>query len=105
MTDTDRLAELRDYLDALYGKNVAGPTDLIDIRMDTLDWLIGQAELADELGDLLPKKQLEIDRFRGLLARLEWIPVEGGLFCPACSSTVHSADCWLAKEIHRQDRQ
>jgi hypothetical protein len=53
MNDPDRLAEIREYLDALYGKNVAGPKDLIDIRVDTLDWLVGECDrLREEVAAL-----------------------------------------------------
>ena len=41
----DRLAEFRDYRDSLYGANLAGPTDLISIRVDALDWLVGEIEM------------------------------------------------------------
>jgi hypothetical protein len=61
---------------------------------------LDQAELAKELGDLLPQKQLEIDRLRGLLARLEWA---ADYECPACRGREihggHEPDCWLAAEL------
>jgi hypothetical protein len=41
---TDPLDEIRDYRDSLYSANVVGPTDLISIRMNVLDTLIGEVE-------------------------------------------------------------
>jgi hypothetical protein len=45
----------------------------------------------------------EVDRLRGLLARLEWVgggPVRSGS-CPACGAAQpdHVPDCWLAAEL------
>jgi hypothetical protein len=84
---------------------------------EDVDWLVGeverlreQAELARELGDLLPRKELTITRLRGLLARLEWagrVPLDAaarvGDCCPACDaleiSGDHGSNCWLAAEL------
>ena len=44
MTEQDRLEEFKDYRDELYGKNLVGPKDLISIRVDALDWLIGEID-------------------------------------------------------------
>ena len=47
----------------------------------------------------------EIDRLRGLLARLEWAGGEYADTCPACGamrndpSLPHVSDCWLAAEL------
>jgi hypothetical protein len=101
VSDQDRLAEIRKYLDALYGKNVAGPKDLIDVRVDTLDWLVG-----------------EVERLRGLLIRLEWAgtyvpPANSGRLmdqaCPACGASRtydqerHGPNCWMPAELRRND--
>ena len=96
MSDPDQLAESRDYRDALYGKNVVGPKDLIDIRVDALDWLISEVERLREVEtdwdrvrvelmnakrananitqrldlklDELSRQDAEIERLRGLIA-------------------------------------
>jgi hypothetical protein len=58
--------EAWDRLEAVKARRAAlnGHTCLDLDWLPALDWLIDQAELALELGDLLPKKQLEIDRLR-----------------------------------------
>jgi hypothetical protein len=82
---------------------------------EDIDWLVGeverlreQAELARELGDLLPRKELTITRLRGLLARLEWAgqPTPGERIgthprCPVCRETKppHDRGCWLAEAL------
>lgn len=89
----DPLAEIKAYRAALYGGPLLGPQDLIDINVETLDWLIRQAGQAV--------------RLRGLLKRLEW----GGGICPACyvlpnpdrflgARSYHDPDCWLAAELY-----
>ena len=87
------------------GHRVEGAPNL---REEDADWLVEQAELARELGDLLPQKINEIERLRGLLARLEWpetLPGSGAWhICPVCSNhrvEGHDPDCWLAAELGR----
>jgi hypothetical protein len=119
MTAPDRLAKVTEYWQRTQRRQEDGraaylPDDVID---DSL-WLIGeverlreQAELARELGDLLPRKELTITRLRGLLARLEWAGTaifdewyKTGPACPACAAERddgHFDDCWLAEALGR----
>lgn len=55
-----------------------------------------------------PGGEPEVDRLRGLLARLEWVPnyqygADGSTrICLACGmlqGTGHAPDCWLAAEL------
>lgn len=116
MTERERLAEIKatlHYWDALYAAHglaplppaVAAQESARHVNRAQIDWLIDQADLAFELGDLLPKKQLAIDRLRGLLKRLE----HDSLVCPVCEAVLdlgerHGKDadgnpCWLAAEV------
>lgn len=56
----DRLAEVEAYRDELYGKNLVGPQHLINIKMDSFDWLVGQAGKAARLRRDLELVQLLI---------------------------------------------
>jgi len=66
VTDPERLAEIREYVDALYGKNVAGPKDLINIRVGTLDWLVGEVE---EVSERLAAAQVTIGQLSHEIAQ------------------------------------
>lgn len=104
MTERERLAEIKGRRAERYDADQTTLRGWADI-----DWLVDQAELAFELGDLLPKRQLEIDRLRGLLKRLEWAGRDGlWPSCPACSGHQRDghvgigperAPCWLADEL------
>jgi hypothetical protein len=110
VTDPDRLAEIREYLDALYGKNVAGPKDLIDVKVETLDWLVGEVErLREERAELVATAAYgakEMTRLRGLLRRLEWAGRKRSSpdrNCPACfgwPANGHDPGCELAAELN-----
>jgi hypothetical protein len=115
----DELKEIKATLrhwDAMYAQHglaplppaVAAQESARHVNRAQIDWLVEQAELAMELGDLLPKKILTITRLRGLLKRLEWshdaYEGSGGGACPVCyGGGVHSPDCWLAKELTHND--
>jgi hypothetical protein len=83
MTDQDRLPEIT----ARWMPTLSGYRD--GITRDVV-WLLD-----------------EVDRLRGLLARLEWpetLPGAGPWhICPACSNhrdQGHEPGCWLAAELH-----
>ena len=88
MIDQDRLVQLRRALEQDLAAGGAGDR-----------W---PAAYVKELVDL------EVERWRGLLARLEWpetLPGAGPWhICPICSNhrdQGHEPDCWLAKELGR----
>jgi hypothetical protein len=116
VSDPDRLAEIK--------AREFGPT-----RADA-DWLVGEVERLRErliecqgsefhgmhtemvgLHRGLEVQGAEVDRLRGLLARLEWAgqPTPGERIgthprCPVCRETKppHDRGCWLAAELHRE---
>lgn len=102
VSERDRLVEIKEWHQNEWPR---------PLRRDQIDWLVGQAELAFELGDLLPRKELTITRLRDQLRRLEWAggrrvhPTRAGS-CPACQRLQpagHRDDCWLAKELAGND--
>jgi hypothetical protein len=118
MSDQDQLAEIKatlHYWDAMYAQHgltplppaVAAQEAARHVNRAQVDWLVKQADLAFELGDLLPRKELTITRLRDLLGRLEW--AEQGYncvgydeICPVCNTekdTPHVSGCWLAEVL------
>jgi hypothetical protein len=107
MTDPDRLATIEEHL-----------TDHQDIHEDDGRWLLGKLKewqlAAGAEADLADERGREVERLRGLLARLEWVGVlypEGAAdpCCPACgepapevlrSTGKHDPGCWLVVELH-----
>jgi hypothetical protein len=126
MTDPDRLAEIKAQLHA-YKQAHVGFSELGSFASSAdIDWLVGEVERLREENRLLaeggPAKfaarnaelRDEVERLRGLLARLEWA---GGTYCdesccPECGAIwhdpkegpiPHDPGCWLADELQRRD--
>jgi hypothetical protein len=92
-----------------YGNNRQPGAPLYREQLD-VDWLIGALDLARDSNyefDAVYSHR-EVERLRGLLARLEWAGTEGicdedWAACPACGAAEsqgrHGPICWLADAI------
>jgi hypothetical protein len=112
-TDPDRLPEAKALRDRIASVSPIGPGDpVLHPALGLLNWLVGEVErLRDEdqswlsdVGNTL--LAVEVERLRGLLARLEWpqtIPGAGPWhICPVCSNhrdQGHEAGCWMPDEL------
>jgi hypothetical protein len=111
---TDRLVEITEYRDALYGANVVGPKDLIAIRVDALDWLIAEVEqwrqAAGAEANLADERGRDLAELRTHLAAVEWAAADAAgapaqAICPACrvlKPGPHSPGCFIARSLRTQ---
>ena len=105
MTDQDRLADIKAHAEDEFQRTAHGG-DGYRVSINEIFWLVGEVE---RLNYLTLVARRDIERLRGLLARLEWSGTvvfdewyDKGRCCPACRAEQgdpHAPDCWLAAEL------